>query len=176
MGKNRPYITKKLSRLLEKKLIEKIYAREVTFNYGTKDVVRVDYMSFEPAGQMCISDIEKGVFTCYEVKSCKEDFHSGWGQNYIAEKNYLVMTMETYKDIINEIPQNVGVYIAIPDFGNTSIMPDRKVLVSEFENPTDFSDDNMEWKLACMTHCRTSTRTKSMNEMLFCMLRAKQRI
>ena len=171
MDINRKRITVKLNKLLEQKLSHKIYAKEVTFDYGTKNIVRVDYMTFEPENQMSVAGIERGVFTCYEVKSCKEDFKSGYGLNFIGDRNYLVMTMQTYKSIIKEIPWNVGVYVAIPDLGS-----DREVLMRQFENPSDFANDDFKWKLACMKHSHPCSREKSMIEVLFCMLRAAQRI
>ena len=60
------------------------YASEVSLDYGTTDVKRVDFMKFEPAGVTSISEIEKGIFICYEVKSCKADFESGFGRNFIG--------------------------------------------------------------------------------------------
>ena len=72
-------------------------------DYGTKNVRRVDFMQFEPAGVVHVSDIEKGIFISYEVKSCKADFKSGFGRNFVTEKNYFVMPMALYKEIANEI-------------------------------------------------------------------------
>ena len=60
----------------------KYYAKEVSIDYGTADVKRVDFMQFEPEGVVSISEIEKGIFTCYEIKSCKADFNSGFGKNF----------------------------------------------------------------------------------------------
>lgn len=54
--------------------IGKYWASEVSIDYGTKDVRRVDFMQFEPAGVVGVSGIEKGNFICYEIKSCKADF------------------------------------------------------------------------------------------------------
>ena len=79
--------------------VGKYYASEVTIDYGTKDMCRVDYMQFVPPNQMSISGLEKGIFICYEIKSCLSDFKSGHGQNYIGEENYLVMPMELYKKL-----------------------------------------------------------------------------
>lgn len=93
---NRKEITKFLSDLLVRDRFSgmgKYYAREVSIDYGTKDVKRVDFVQFEPAGVTSISSIEKGIFTCYEVKSCKEDVFSGNGLNFFGEKNYIVTTM-----------------------------------------------------------------------------------
>ena len=64
----------------------KYWASEVTLDYGTKEVKRIDFLQFEPLNQYSVSGLEKGIFICYEVKSCKADFNSGFGQNFIAEK------------------------------------------------------------------------------------------
>lgn len=61
-----------------------------------------------------ISGIEKGIFSCYEVKSCKADFESGFGRNFIGEKNYFVMPMATYKEVMQDIPNGIGVLVPIP--------------------------------------------------------------
>ena len=85
----------------------KYYAREVSIDYGTSNVKRVDFMQFEPAGVIYQSDIEKGIFTCYEVKSCKEDVYSGNGLNFIGEKNYIVTTMQCYKDLQEDMRSGI---------------------------------------------------------------------
>ena len=71
----------------------KHWASEVSIDPWGRDAKRVDYMQFSPANQCSISGIEKGIFTCYEVKSCKEDVYSGNGLNFLGEKNYIVTTM-----------------------------------------------------------------------------------
>lgn len=83
--------TKFLSRLLEKSRFSgpgKYWAREVSLDYGyaAGKARRVDYMQFIPENQCSISAIEKGIFACYEIKSCKEDIYSGNGLNFIGEK------------------------------------------------------------------------------------------
>ena len=84
----------------------KYYAREVTLDYGTSHPKRIDVMQFIPKGVVYPSDIEKGIFTCYEIKSCKEDVYSGNGLNFFGEKNYIVTTMETYKILQDDIREN----------------------------------------------------------------------
>lgn len=102
----------------------KYYAREVSIDYGTRDVKRVDFMQFEPAGVTSISSIEKGIFTCYEVKSCKEDVFSGNGLNFLGEKNYIVTTMECYKSIQEDIRSGkLDDYTCLP-FGETPDKPE----------------------------------------------------
>lgn len=86
-------------------------SKEVTFDYGTLNQVRIDYMRFVPVNNT-ISGIEKGDFYCYEIKSSVEDFHSKNGHNFIGDFNYYVMPPDVYEKIKNEIPYRVGVYVA----------------------------------------------------------------
>lgn len=178
---NRKETTKFLSDLLVKERLSgmgKYYAREVSIDYGTTNVKRVDFMQFEPAGVVHQSDIEKGIFTCYEVKSCKEDVYSGNGLNFIGEKNYIVTTMECYKDIqpdmrsgklwnhiiecCPESSPHYGIIVPVPRFIK---------LEDEYANPTELTDD-IAWELKVIYPCRQGSRKRSMTELLFCMLRS----
>ena len=99
---NRKENTLFLSHTLERTKLNvfgKHYAKEVSIDTWTSKAKRVDYMQFCPGDQMSISGVEKGIFTCYEIKSCKEDVYSGNGLNFYGEKNYIVTTMECYKEI-----------------------------------------------------------------------------
>lgn len=156
----------------------KYYAREVSIDYGTTDVKRVDFMQFEPAGVTSISSIEKGTFTCYEIKSCKEDVFSGNGLNFLGEKNYIVTTMDCYKSIqedmrngkldrhIQECSPNssrhYGIMVAVPKYRDPT---------DEYENPTPL-DANTSWQIAVILPCRQGERKRSMTELLFYMLRS----
>ena len=60
------------------------WASEVSIDPWTSKAKRVDYMEFCPANQYSVSGIEKGIFTCYEIKSCKEDVYSGNGLNFFG--------------------------------------------------------------------------------------------
>lgn len=111
----RPEITSFLSRELEKYLDPhhdtRIYwAKEVTFDYGAGNMVRVDYMRFKPVNNS-VSGIEKGDFYCYEIKSSIEDFHSKNGHNFIGDLNYYVMPEVVYQSVKDQIPYHVGVFI-----------------------------------------------------------------
>lgn len=155
------------------------YAKEVTIDFGTKKPRRVDFLQFEPPRVVSAGDIEKGIFIAYEIKSCIEDIFSGHGLNLIGEKNYLVMTMQTYKNFLPKrnsgefcehlckinpgLPQYYGVLVAIPE---------EKDPCDEFENPTPLETPGVKWTLYAALPCRNGIRTKSMNELLFCMLRA----
>lgn len=162
---NRKDITRFLGELLKKERfggLGKYWASEVSIDYGTTDVKRIDFMQFEPANVVGVSGIEKGIFICYEIKSCKEDFRSGFGKNFIAEKNYYVMPMSTYKEVIQDIPHNVGVLVPIPVYADKH---------AEFESPTELSLD-FRWKLVSIRSAHQQLRKKSMTELLFCMLRS----
>ena len=156
----------------------KYWAKEVSIDYGTTDVKRVDFMQFEPGGVTAISSIEKGTFTCYEIKSCKEDVFSGNGLNFIGEKNYIVTTMECYKSIMEEFRNGkldehiekcspnsshyYGIMVAIPKWSKAE---------DEFVNTTPL-DPEKEWQLAVVIPCRMGQRKKSITEMLFYMIRS----
>lgn len=179
---NRKETTAFLSNLLERDRLSgamgKYWAKEVTIDYGTSNVKRVDYMQFEPGGVMAISAIEKGIFTCYEVKSCKEDVFSGNGLNFLGEKNYIVTTMDCYKSILQEYRDGTlekhiidcnpnssmyyGIMVAIPLWSDVH---------DEFENPTPLEQAE-QWKLHTIISCRPGQRKRSMTEMLFYMLRS----
>lgn len=161
---NRTQTTKFLSDMLISQRLSdrKYYASEVSIDYGTQDVKRIDFLQFEPLGVANVAEIEKGIFICYEVKSCKADFKSGFGQNFLGEKNYFVMPMETYKQVVNEIPHQVGCIIPIP-FGKDKF--------DEFENPTPLSE-NINWELKIVKSSIKANRKRSMIELMFCMLRS----
>lgn len=109
---NRKETTEHLSQLLVSTLFgfRTYWASEVTFDYSSAHPIRVDFMQFEPVNQS-ISGIEHGIFKCFEVKSCKADFKSKNGHNFIGDKNYYVMPYETFMEVLSEIPWYVGVYI-----------------------------------------------------------------
>lgn len=178
---NRKETTKFLGELLiSQRFHRKIYASEVSLDYGTVNVKRVDFMEFEPAGVVFQSDIEKGIFSCYEVKSCKEDVYSGNGLNFLGEKNYIVITMQCYEDLLPDIQSgkldryikqnhpesynHYGIMVAMPRGCWKADKSDKKI--------TDRSITD-EWHLVIMKKCGKALRRKSLVELLFCMLRAK---
>lgn len=176
---NRKETTQFLGELLiSQKFHRKIYAREVSLDYGTVNVRRVDFIEFEPAGVVFQSDIEKGIFSCYEVKSCKEDVYSGNGLNFVGEKNYIVTTMQCYKDIQEDL-RNGRLHNHIkncnpessPHFGIIVPVPEYVDVMSEFENPSQFGR-SCSWKMHTILSCHLSGRKRSTTELLFCMLRS----
>ena len=112
---SRPEITKSLSMAIEKYMDPhndpRIYwAKEVTFDYATGNMIRVDYMKFKPVNNT-VSGIEKGDFYCYEIKSSVDDFHSKNGHNFIGDYNYYVMQEDVFEAVKSLIPYNVGVLV-----------------------------------------------------------------
>ena len=178
---NRKETTEFLSKLLISNRLSgrgKYYAREVSIDYGTINVKRVDFMQFEPKGVIYQSDIEKGIFTCYEVKSCKEDVYSGNGLNFIGEKNYIVTTMECYKSIQPDMRDGTlwkHIKECCPEasahFGIMVPVPKLITLEDEYENPTELRN-NIAWELKVIYPCNQGSRKRSMTELLFCMLRS----
>lgn len=160
---NRKETTEFLSKLLVSHRLNargKYYASEVTFDWGKQ---RVDFMEFVPQNQST-SGIEHGEFICYEVKSCKADYNSGNGLNFEGERNYIVTTMETYKQIIHDIPWHIGVIVACPW--------NRKP-TDEFENPTPLDDKSVkEWETKIIKPAHPKYRKRSMSQLLFYMLRS----
>lgn len=178
---NRKDTTKFLRELLVKdRLIGrgKYWASEVSIDYGTINVKRIDFLQFNPAGVIYVSDIEKGIFTCYEVKSCREDVYSGNGMNFLGEKNYIVTTMECYKQLLPDIQsgklRNHIKECNQESSGDVGIMvpvPKSMELEDEYENPTELKDD-IAWEMKVVLSCHEGRRKRSMTELLFCMLRS----
>lgn len=182
---NRKEITNFLEELLVSSRFSgpgKYWAREVSIDYGTIYVKRVDFMQFIPAGAIHISDIEKGIFVCYEIKSCREDVYSGNGLNFLGEKNYLVTTMQCYKDILPDINsgklqrhiRECNPESSADNFGIMVPVPCREDIYEEFEHPTEL-DTKINWSLKTFLPCHQGRRKRSMSELLFCMLRSAQK-
>lgn len=153
---DRPEITKLLSLSLQKHIDPyndpRIYwAREVTFDYDTSNMVRVDFMRFKPVNNT-VSGIEKGDFYCYEVKSSVADFRSKNGHNFLGDFNYYVMPEEVFESVKDEIPYSVGVYVPVG------------------------KNNRGEWYgLVSIKKARRKDRSKPVSEMLLMMYRSAAR-
>lgn len=185
---NRKQTTKLLTDVLisDRLLDRKYYAKEVTLDYATDHSKRIDVVQFSPNGVIHPSDIEKGIFTCYEIKSCVEDVYSGNGLNFYGEKNYIVTTMSTYKKLQEDIrsrklaryieenypesSHHIGIMVAIPSRIN---LKNSNEIYEEFMNPTKFEGNASGWRMHTIIQCNEGPRTRSMTELLFCMLRSK---
>lgn len=170
---NRKETTIFLNKLLEKDKLtgaSKYWAKEVTFNHLCDNPFRIDYVQFIPVNQYSIGGIEKGEFVCYEIKSCKEDYNSGHGLNFIAEKNYIVTSVSTYNELkkcgeLNKLPHWIGIMIAVP-------VRNKYNIEKELVEPTELSN-NCKWCFYTIKKASKRNRKRPMNEMLFCMLRSR---
>ena len=181
---DRKTTTQFLNKVLERDRLSgfgKYWAKEVSIDpWAAKGKPkRIDYMQFVPENQCSIAAIEKGIFICYEVKSCVQDVYSGNGLNFLGEKNYIVTTMECYKDILPDLRGkkfNEHLETRFPEsshyFGIMVAVPKWRETTDEFENPTPLDGDIGRWKLKVILPCRLGPRCKSMTELLFCMLRS----
>ena len=163
----------------------KYYAREVSIDANTINIKRVDVMEFKPQGVICTSDIEKGIFICYEIKSCVEDVYSGNGLNFLGEQNYIVTTMDTYKKLQEDMRErkldnyikehypesslNYGVIVLVPE---STDLRTQEGKYAEYKNPTPL-DADVAWKTYTIYPCHDGHRKRSTTELLFCMLRSK---
>lgn len=181
---DRKYITEFLGNLLVSDRfggVGKYWAKEVSIDpFSAKGKPkRVDYMQFVPPGQCSVSDLEKGIFVCYEIKSCIQDVYSGNGLNFLGEKNYIVTTMECYKDLLQDLRDGTfagHLHEVAPEssshFGIMVAIPVLSEMTDEFEKPTEIDYERNRWKLAVIKQCITGRRKRPMTELLFCMLRS----
>lgn len=190
---NRAEITELLTRTLTNRLSRegRHYATEVTVDIGQDNSTRVDVMEFTPnAFNDYIGGIEKGFFTCYEIKSCYADVYSGNGLNFYGEKNYIVTTLETYKKLIPDFQNGkfkehlkktnpkssefFGVMVLVPDIDEN--YNETRVIKKEFDNPTEITDEVKRWKLhGIVGSMGVAHREKSIIELLFCMVRSNSK-
>lgn len=112
---SRSDITAILSSLVEKRLNNRVayWASEVSFDKGTQNWRRIDYMGFKPftPGYVTMpASVELGEFSCYEIKSCMEDFTSGHGLTFYGDVNYLVTTRELAEQlrVTYRLPRNIN--------------------------------------------------------------------
>lgn len=156
----------------------KYWASEVSIDPWSVGGKRVDFMQFVPQSQTSISSIEKGIFICYEVKSCIEDVYSGNGLNFFGEKNYIVTTMQCYKKLTDDM--RTGKFIKHMDeffpessthFGIIVPVPVLTDWEDEFLEPSEITREK-KWELKAVKNCYPGERRRSITELLFCMLRS----
>jgi len=92
---------------LTRKNAHSYWAHEVeVYNEYKRMTTWVDFMQFEPGWHHTArypGCVEKGTFTCYEVKSCIADIKSGHGINFYGDENFLVMPVEVYPKYKEEL-------------------------------------------------------------------------
>lgn len=133
---NRADVTMRLSRLVEGRISRTcpLWAPEVDVPACDAGTGRVDFMGFTPYGYALgyepdASSMERGVLSCYEVKSCMADFESGHGLNFVGDENWLVCPWDLLERLreAGRLPPRAGV-----------LCPDaawRRLLV-KIENPS----------------------------------------
>lgn len=57
----------------------------------------------------CISIDTRSCIRAFEIKVTKSDFHSKHGHNFVGNLNYYVMPLKLYKEVKDEIPDDIGV-------------------------------------------------------------------
>lgn len=98
-----------ITSLLSSELVRLVLTRKNAYSYWAHEVevyderkgamTWVDFMQFEPAGYHTAThpgNVERGTFSCYEVKSCIADIKSGHGLNWHGDENYMVIPVELY--------------------------------------------------------------------------------
>jgi hypothetical protein len=87
--------------------------------------------------------------------------------------------MECYKSLIPDLNDGkLSRYImenfseSSPYWGIMVAVPFMSEVTDEFENPTPFDSASTRWELKVIQPCRMGERTRSMTELLFCMLRS----
>lgn len=122
----RPDITAALGCMLIKYVFhypdQRIYwAEEVTYDYTLTNPIRVDFMRFKPRNTLP-SGLEQSEFLAYEVKSCKQDFDSGHGLNFVADLNYVVVPPTLVDYAREHSPFGVGIYTPVPETGGGEVL------------------------------------------------------
>lgn len=201
---NKPHKTDDIQKLKKEKLIallEKgasrlgVYASSAVAIGGEPGVFGVvDYMTFSPSGTEDISGIEKGVFTCYMVRTSYKELYSDESLNFVGERNYLVTTADVYARIVDDEQADKEKGVMNAEGGKLqkhiqSLNPEAKchigadvgilVAVRKGESlseacsrPAEFDPDE-EYTLICAEPCSNrAARRHGMTEMLFLMLRA----
>lgn len=95
--------TKKLEKLLEQHFNNRndFYVFECTIGWYGSEIV--DCIMYNCQREIC----------CYEIKQSIQDFRSKNKLTFIGNKNYFVMPYRLYEKVKNEIPYEIGVYVAI---------------------------------------------------------------
>lgn len=94
--------TKKLEALLAQHFDSRkdFYVFECTIGWYGKEIVD------------CINYDCNRMTTCYEIKQSVSDFRSKNALTFIGDKNYFVMPYELYEKVKDEIPHDIGCYVA----------------------------------------------------------------
>lgn len=97
--------TKKLEHLLAYKFnsMNDFYVFECTIGWFGHEIVD------------CIMYNCQREIYCYEIKQSKQDFYSKNKLTFIGNKNYFVMPYSLYLEVKKDIPNEIGVFVAIDE-------------------------------------------------------------
>ena len=104
---------------------------------GTKKIFECNSNENCPYRSSITVKEEVRAIVCFEIKVSKQDFHSSHGHNFIGNLNYYVMPFELYKEIKNEIPNDIGV-ITYHTSKNNTIGSLRQQKLATFEKEMDY--------------------------------------
>lgn len=145
--------TESLTRLVESHIKRhcKLWAPEVDVPGG-----RVDFMGFSIYGDIVdAASVERGSLTCYEIKSCLDDFSSGHGMNLVGDVNWLVCPRELC-DTLREnlrIPGTAGVLC--PDSSYTKLIETVHHPSPAYRLHRSLSAAEAIWRIAKMSYGAT---------------------
>lgn len=172
-----------LEHLVIRRLIgyEKYWARDVISNFDKTKREKIDFLQYEPYHRVrSMSDIEKGVFTVYDIRVSKTNFYSNKSINFIGEQNYFVTTMECCQNIMDDVingklEEHIKKTspLSSTTYGILVPIPVGKTIEEESINPTPL-DEAKEWELAINFPCIPAPRQKTLAEMFFYMLRSRK--
>lgn len=149
--------TKQLEELLYRKFNHRrdFFVFECTIGWYGREIV--DCISYD-----CNREI-----TCYEIKQSVSDFHSKSKVTFIGNKNYYVMPYELYEKVKEEIPKEIGVYVAC------RMMPQVEEKEIPFESVKSHLTDaeNVFSELYCKKACRRQELKADKEVILSSMLR-----
>lgn len=154
-------ITRQLEHLLYKKFDPRneFYCFECTIGWYGSEIVD------------CVVYNTSREIICYEIKSSEKDFHSKSAWSFFGNKNYFVMPLDVYEKVKNEIPANVGVYVAI-DYIKTNI----QYVQTPFGTQTQYSPEIVPGfkKLHCVKNSKRSELKADKEVVLSSMVRTLQ--
>lgn len=110
---------------------------------------------------------------CYEIKQSVQDFHSKNKLTFIGNKNYFVMPYSLYEKVKDEIPTEIGVYVAID-----RLEEKKKEEINEFgvkNTSTWIEPIDGTKKLYCIKSARKQELKADKEVILSSMLRSMQR-
>ena len=156
--------TKKLEMLLERHFNSRndFYVFECTLGWYGSEIVD------------CIMYNCQRVVHCFEIKQSVQDFHSKNKLTFIGNKNYFVMPYSLYEKVKNEIPYEIGVYVAIDhmeDKEKTAVINEYgTVRITHWAEPVDGFKE-----LYCIKSAKTVDLKADKEVILSSMLRSMQR-